>query len=297
MSQKQIAFLGTGQMGTGMAGCLIDAGHHVRVYNRTRERADLLLEHGAIYCETPAKAARNVDAVFSMVGDDAASEAMWCGPDGALSVIPKPGALAIECSTLSHDWTLDLSDRAIKAGYDYLDCPVTGLPEVAAKGELVLFLGGAQATIDNAQSLLDVISADQMHFGPIGSGTAYKLIVNLMGSTQIVAAAEGLLTAEKAGLDLDLVARALASGGCGSPQVTRSAAEMVEGDHFKDNVFSARWRLKDADYGVRLSEKMGLQPPIGNATVEAFQGVVDQGFQDQSETKVIDILREKLKTS
>lgn len=297
MAAKQIAFLGTGQMGFAIAGCLIDAGHDVRVHNRTRLRAEPLLDRGAVFCETPADAVSGADVVFSMVGDDIASKAMWSGPQGVLSVKPKPGALAIECSTLSHDWVLDLAARAKEAGYDYLDCPVTGLPAVAATGDLVLFLGGSMATIERAQPVLDVISADQMHFGPIGSGTAYKLIVNLMGSAQIIAAAEGLLTAEQAGLDMELVAKALASGGCGSPQVARTAALMVQGDHGKDIAFSARWRLKDADYGVRLAHKLALDPALGSATVEAFQDLVDAGFADQSETKVIDTLRKKLKTS
>ncbi len=281
-------------MGTGIAGNLLRAGHVLRVFNRTRRRAQPLADMGARIADTPAAAAAGADAVFSMVGDDAASDAMWRGSDGALAITPKPGALAIECSTLSHDWVLDLSTQARAAGYDYLDCPVTGLPEVAAAGNLVLFLGGKETTIAAAQPLLDVISADQMHFGPVGAGTAYKLIVNLMGSVQIAAAAEGLLVAERAGLDLKLVARALASGGCGSPQVARTAALMVVGSHATDITFSARWRLKDSDYGMRLARKMALNPPIGQITVDAFQEVVDAGFADQSETKVIDTLRARL---
>ncbi len=283
-------------MGAAIAGCLLKAGHEVRVFNRTPARAAPLVKIGATLCDSPAEAAKDADAIISMVGDDPASQAMWCGPNGALAVPPKPGALAIECSTLSHDWVIDLSERVTAAGLDYLDSPVTGLPEVAAKGELVLFLGGSLETIRAAQPLLDVISVDQMHFGNIGSGTAYKLIVNLMGSAQMVATAEGLLTAENAGLDLDLVAKALATGGSGSPLVARAAALMAKGDHETDIAFSARWRLKDADYGVRFARKMALEPPIGIATVKAFQDVVDAGFQDASETKVIDTQRHQLKT-
>lgn len=291
--KKQIAFLGTGQMGTGIAGCLIDAGHDVRVYNRTQERAMPLVARGATITNAPAEAAGGADAIFSMVGDDAASEAMWYGPQGALSVAPKPGALAIECSTLSHDWAMGLSKQAQAAGYAYLDCPVTGLPSAAEAGELVLFLGGSLGVINKAQPLLDVISVRHIHFGDIGTATAYKLIVNLMGSIQIAATAEALLVAEQAGLDLELVAETLAASASGSPIVERMAPLMVAGDHQRDVAFSAYWRLKDTDYGLRFAEKMGLQSAIGKATVDVFQDVVDAGFSAQAESKIIDTLRKK----
>lgn len=291
--KKQIAFLGTGQMGTGIAGCLIDAGHDLRVYNRTTERARPLGARGATIVNSPAEAAAGADVLISMVGDDPASKAMWCGPDGALSVAPKAQALVIECSTLSHDWVMDLSEQTHSAGYDYLDCPVTGLPSAAAAGQLVLFLGGSQSVINQAQPVLDVFSAKQIHFGDIGSATAYKLIVNLMGSIQLAATAESLLVAEKAGLDLDLVAATLATSASGSPIVERNAALMVVGDHENNVAFSALWRLKDTDYGLKFAEKMGRRSAIGKATVAAFQNVVDAGFSEQAETKIIDLLRKE----
>ncbi len=290
----RIAFLGTGLMGTGMAGRLIDAGHDVHVYNRTSARAEPLVTRGATLASSPAEAATGADAIFAMVGDDVASRALWSGANGVLSAELKPGTLAIECSTLSHDWVMELSAQAREAGLDYLDCPVTGLPEAAANGLLTLFLGGAQPTIDKAMPLLEPLSSNQMYFGPIGSGSAYKLIVNLMGSIQLAAAAEGLITAERAGLDLDLVAKALASGGCGSPQVARNAALMVEGEHEKDVLFSTKWRLKDTDYGFKYAKKLGLNPAIGEATLNAFQGAMDDGYAASAETKVIDALRKRL---
>ena len=290
----RIAFLGTGLMGTGMAGRLIDAGHDVHVYNRTSTRAAPLVARGATLASSPAEAATGADVIFAMVGDDVASRALWSGTHGVLSAALKPGALAIECSTLSHDWVMELSQQAKEAGLDYLDCPVTGLPEAAANGLLTLFMGGAQPTIDKAMPLLETLSRDQIHFGPIGSGSAYKLIVNLMGSIQIAAAAEGLITAERAGLDLDLVAKALASGGCGSPQVARNAALMVAGEHEKEVLFSTKWRLKDTDYGFKYAQKLGLNPAIGQATLDGFQGAMDDGYAASAETKVIEALRKRL---
>ncbi len=216
-----IGFLGAGNMGSGMILRLLDAGHTVSVYNRTEDKIKPLLKNGAVYAATPREAANGADAIMSMVGDDRASSAVWLDENGALSAPLKPGNLVIECSTLSHDFVIELSQRVRNLHLKYLDCPVTGLPEVAAAGELTLFLGGSQETILAAQPYLKPLSTTQMHFGEIGAGTAYKLIVNLMGSIQILATAEALVVAEKAGLDLKMVAMALGTGGAGSPNVAR----------------------------------------------------------------------------
>lgn len=287
----KVAFLGTGLMGTGMAARMIDAGHQVVVFNRTKSRTKRLVDKGATYAATPALAADQADIIFSMVGDDTASQAIWLGEDGALNSAHKSNTLIIECSTLSHDWVLELAKKAKLKNITYLDSPVTGLPDAAANGQLTLFLGGDQESILAAQPYLDIISAKQIHFGPIGSGTAYKLIVNLMGSIQIAAAAEGLITAERAGLDLNLVAKALANGGCGSPQVARNSELMAKGDHESDILFSARWRLKDTDYGLKYAQKLGLQPVLGQAAITAFSMPIEHGYSHLAETKVIDTLR------
>ena len=107
----RIAFLGLGKMGSGMAACLIRAGHEVNVWNRSSGKAGPLAAEGAIVAKTPAEAASGADAVFSMVADDAASERVWLGDDGALGSA-SPKALAIECSTISHGHVARLAEAA-----------------------------------------------------------------------------------------------------------------------------------------------------------------------------------------
>ncbi len=287
----KIAFLGTGNMGFGMAERLIAAGHQLHIYNRTASKTAPLVRQGAILASSPREASENVDVIFAMVGDDTASDIIWNGDGGVLSGPVKAGTLAIECSTLSHDWVKVLSKSLQRHGFDYLDCPVTGLPTAAAAGELTLLIGGASETLAKAQPYLDPLSVKQYHFGGIGSGTAYKLIVNLMGSVQIVALAEGLLAAEKAGLDLEIVSDALRSGACGSPQVDINSPPMTHGDHDTNVLFSALWRLKDTDYGVKFSEKMGTSNGLALESLKQFQKLVDAGFETSAGSKVIDVMR------
>ncbi|MGI9415021.1 MAG: NAD(P)-dependent oxidoreductase, partial [Hyphomicrobiales bacterium] len=237
-------------------------------------------------------AAEGADAVFSMVGDDAASRAMWLGDDGVLAAATHPGALAIECSTLSYDWVGELAGSAADRGMGYIDAPVTGLPDAAAAGDLVLLVGAAADDLEAARPLLEPLSSKIFHFGPVGAGTAYKLMINLMGAVQIAAAAEGLLIAEKAGLDLEQVREAIEIGQAASPQVVRNVRRMVADHHDTDIVFSGRLRLKDAQYGLQLAQQMGVDAAFGQAAVDIYWALVDRGFGEANESKVLDGLRQ-----
>jgi 3-hydroxyisobutyrate dehydrogenase len=287
----QMAFLGLGRMGEGMAGRLRAAGHSLTVYNRTAAKAEPLRRQGAAAADTPRAAVTGAEAIFAMVGDDAASRAVWLGADGALAGAPAPGAFAIECSTLSRDWVTELSQAAAARGLRYIDCPVTGLPAAAAAGELTLLVGAAPADLAAAEPLLRPLCREMLRFGEVGAGTAYKLIVNLMGAVQIAATAEALLLAERAGLDLDQVVAALAKGQAASPQVVRNSRLMRRGDHDRDVAFSGRLRLKDARYGVQLAQALGVEVPLGRSAAGAFQRLVDRGLGELNESKVIDVLR------
>jgi len=287
----RIAFLGLGNMGQAMATRLLDAGHALTVYNRTAAKAEPLQQRGAGVADTPRAAVAGAEAIVAMLGDDAASRGLWLGPAGALAGDPKPGAFAIECSTLSRDWVQELSQAAVRRGLRYIDCPVTGLPETAAAGELTLLVGAPVADLAAAEPLLRPLCRETIRFGEIGAGTAYKLIVNLMGAVQIAATAEALLVAERAGLDVGQVVYALARGQAASPQVVRNSRRMLAGDHDRDIVFSGRLRLKDAHYGMQLAHAVGVDAKLGTAATDAYRRLTDLGLDELNESKIIDALR------
>lgn len=288
---SRVAFIGLGRMGRGMAGRLLAAGHDVVVHNRTREKAADLLAAGARWAGSPAEAATSAEAVIVMVSDDDASRSVWLGTDGVLSGKPAAHAVAIECSTLSHEWVLELSSAVAAEQLRYLDCPVTGLPEAAAAGQLTLLIGGDPADVDVAEPLLRPLAAERVHFGPVGAGTAYKLVINLMGAVQIAAAAEGMAMAERAGLDLELVAATIAAGQAASPQVVRNTRRMVAADHDTDVVFSGHLRRKDAAYGVRLAETLGIGAPFGRVALDGLDALVAAGHGDENESSIIEVAR------
>jgi 3-hydroxyisobutyrate dehydrogenase len=292
-----VTFIGLGRMGLGMAQRLLAAGHSLRVYNRTPSKAASLAAQGAVLCPSPTEAARGANVIVSMVADDAASREVWLGTDGVLAATLAAGTLAIECSTLSHDWVLELAAAAQRRSLSYIDCPVTGLPDMAAAGELTLLVGAATEALARAQPVLDAFSKQSIHFGPVGAGTVYKLMINLQGAIQIASIAEGMALAERAGLNLHCVAEAIASGQAASPQVVRNARRMVEGDHDRNILFTPRLRSKDVDYALRLARKLNIGTPLGIAASDAYAKLCALGYADSNESKIIEVARLQLTQS
>lgn len=289
-----IAFLGLGRMGTGMALRLRAAGHRVQVYSRNAQRAERLAHSGVQACASVAQACEGAQAVFSMVSDDAASRAVWLERDGALHAGLPPGAFAIECSTLSRPWVLELAAAASARGLRYLDAPVTGLPDAARAGELTLLVGAAREDLDAAQPLLAALAKRVLHFGPVGAGTAYKLVINMIGAVQIASLAEGLALAERAGLALHDVVAALESSQAASPQVVRNARRMLAGDHDREIAFLPALRLKDTEYALRLASEAGMSAPFGDLAAETFAALCSSHPGEINESKVIDVARARL---
>jgi 3-hydroxyisobutyrate dehydrogenase-like beta-hydroxyacid dehydrogenase len=284
----RVAFIGLGRMGHGMAGRYLDAGFTVTLWNRSKAKAEDLIARGAQWATSPEDAAIDADAVVTMVADDAASRAVWLTNDGAAATM-KAGTLAIECSTVSYQHALDMARELRERGLIYIDSPVTGLPEAAASGKLTLLVGAGPADLELARPFLEPLSTTIRHFGPVGTGTIYKLINNLMGAIQIAGIAEGLAIAEQAGLDMKLVVEAIEAGVAASPQVIRHSRRMAA-RNFEGASFTAALRHKDAAYAVALAESLLSKAPImGRAAVEAYDRARAYA-PDDDEGKLIEIV-------
>src|SRR6201996_6570408 len=283
----RVAFIGLGRMGHGMAGRYLDAGFALTVWNRSKAKADDLIARGARWATSPEDAAADADAVVTMVADDEASRDVWLSKDGAAANM-KAGALAIECSTVSHAHALEMARELNGRSLIYIDCPVTGLPAAAAEGKLTLLVGADAADLEKAQPFLKPISSSIRHFGAVGTGTVFKLINNLMGAVQIASLAEGIAIAEQAGLDPKLVAEALSPGAAASPQVVRHSKRMVSRD-FSGASFTTALRHKDAVYAVALAETLLGDVPVSRAAVEAYEKATAQ-MPDDDEGRMIELV-------
>lgn len=278
----KVAFLGLGKMGSGMADCLLRAGHEVKAWNRSLEKAEALVAAGASVAETPAQAAEQAEAIFSMVADDAASQRVWLADDGALARAPT-GALAIECSTISHDQAGKLAAAVTARGCRYIDCPVNGPPSAAAAGNLVLLVGASGRDLENARPLLEVISSSILHFGDVGTGTAFKLINNLLGAVHIASIAEAAHLAHKLELDPQTLIEAVESGPCASPHVRRMIRPMAEGRLADQFGLAIGLREKDSRYCLSMAKSVDVGMSVGESAYQWYRlGKKAHGDQDDS---------------
>lgn len=286
-----IACIGLGHMGLGMATRLLSAGHEVAIYDPAAGSADALSTMGAIHASSPRDACDGAEAVVTMVRDDAISRAVWLGDDGVLGADLGERALAFECSTLSHGWVVELAEAMRARGLRPIDCPVTGVPDAAAAGALVLNVGAEPDDLEAARPLLDDLADEVFHLGPPGSGTAYKLVANLLAAVQIAGVAEALAVADGAGLDLDRVAQALTRDQTASQLVAVNVRRMADDHHDRDLTFPVSLRRKDTAYGVALAKQVGIESPFAAAALAAFDKMGQNDWDELNESKIFDLFR------
>ncbi|MGQ0602567.1 MAG: NAD(P)-dependent oxidoreductase, partial [Anaerolineales bacterium] len=181
-----VAVLGLGLMGTGIAQNILKAGFPVTVYNRTPEKAQPVIEAGARWGASPHAAAEGAQVVISVVADDAAARAVWLGDEGAFAAL-KPGAVVVECATVSLEWMRKWHAAARERGLLAVDAPLVGSKLAAASGQVNLYIGADEVAFEAARPVLQAFSGNLTRLGPPTSGTIYKLINNMMGAVQLAA--------------------------------------------------------------------------------------------------------------
>jgi 3-hydroxyisobutyrate dehydrogenase len=284
-----ITLLGLGIMGSGIAHNILKAGYPLTVYNRTKEKAAPLIEAGAQWADSPALAAQHAEVVISMVGDDIASRAMWLSEQGAFTAM-QPHAVAVECSTLSLNWIREWHAEAQQYGLKSIEAPVSGSKLAAESGTLALLVGGEADVLAKVRPILATFSNNLAHFGPATSGTLYKLINNLQGAIHLLALSEGLVMAERAGLNMDAVLAGVLSGAASSPMVKGKAARVIDRD-YEDVHFSIRWMYKDLTYALRAADELGVPTPLIAAAREMYKLAIQLGLGDLDIAAISEVIR------
>lgn len=284
----KVALLGLGTMGGGMAKNLAKAGFELTVWNRTAAKAEALQGDGIAAAATPAEAAQDAAVVLGMLSDDAASRAAWLGEDGALAGM-KTGSIAIECSTLSPVWIAELAQAAEAKGVRLLDAPVTGSRMQAAGGQLTFLVGGDAAALAEARPVLEAMSKDVLHLGPVGSGAQLKLINNFLCGVQVASFAEALVWIERTGLDRETTLNFLKGAAPGSG-IIQAMSERMTQRNYEVN-FLLRLLAKDLRYAHAAAAEFDV-PLTTAANAEAlFEKAQQQGHGEQDMAAVVEVLR------
>lgn len=212
-----IGFVGLGSMGAPIAGRLL-RGNQVFGTNRTRAKAAPLIKQGLIWRDTPREVAAAADMVFSMVTDDAALAAITAGPDGILAGL-RPGSVYVDMSTVSPRASRELARQVQAAGASMIDAPVSGSVPAAESGALAIMAGGPEAAFRAVEPLLHQLGQRVTFVGGNGQGLLLKLAVNISLAAQTLAFSEGVLLAERGGIDPELAARTMSESAIGSPML------------------------------------------------------------------------------
>jgi 3-hydroxyisobutyrate dehydrogenase-like beta-hydroxyacid dehydrogenase len=213
---SRIGFVGLGAMGSRIAGRLLDAGNELYGTNRTSSKAQPLIERGLQWCETPRDVASTVDVVFSMVTDDAALDAVTSGSDGILAGL-RPGHLYVDMSTVSPQASRAVAQQVHSLGSTMLDAPVSGSIPQAESGTLAIMVGGDERAFAKVEPLLRDLGHPVTYIGENGQGLVLKLAINISLAVQTLAFSEGLLLAERDGVDARVAADVMSASAIGSP--------------------------------------------------------------------------------
>jgi 3-hydroxyisobutyrate dehydrogenase len=244
-------------MGLPMCGHLLDAGHEVSVHNRTRERAEPLVERGATWCDSPTEVAAGADVVFTMLGFPADVRAVVL--DGGLLEAMAEGSVYIDVTTSEPTLAVEVAQDAASKGVEALDAPVSGGDVGARGGTLVVMVGGSSEGFARARPLLETFGKTIVHLGGPGSGQHTKMVNQIAISSGMVAVCEALLYAQRSGLDPEIVLDTISQGAAGSWSLSNYGPRLLNGDlkpGFKIDHF-----IKDLGIALNEARRMNLSLP------------------------------------
>ena len=269
-------FVGLGAMGQGMARNLHRRGLLAGVWNRTRSRADALaVELGIVAANSLEALAGETDCVVSCVAADADVLEIIDG----LAPHLRPGSIFIDCSTISADTARAAANHLAEHDVEFLDAPVSGGVEGAAKGTLAIMVGGSEPTFTRARPVLDAMGTTVAHFGPTGSGQAAKATNQIMCAGIMQAVSEAMAFAQAEGLPLDKLIDTLGKGAGSSWYFVNRAPNIVRGTYPPG--FRVQLHAKDLRICRDMAQRHGVQLPIVEMTLVHYRRLIDQGFGDE----------------
>jgi 3-hydroxyisobutyrate dehydrogenase len=286
----RVAVVGTGRMGSAMVGRLVDAGHDVTVFNRTRSRAEpVAAAHGIAIAATPRAAAAAADVVIVSLADDAALRDTYLGPDGLVSGL-RAEAVVADTSTVDPATIQALGEEVGRVDATLIDTPVSGSVSTVQSGQLLVMAGGDEAALALARPALDAFARQVIFLGALGAGATMKLVVNSMVHGLNEALAEALVLAEKAGVERSSAYEVIASSAAAAPFVLYKRAAY---EHPDDTpvAFALDLVAKDLELAAGLAARVGADVPQLAANRAVVQRALDAGLGQADLSALASLLR------
>ena len=284
-----VAVIGTGRMGGAMVGRIRGAGFPVVVHNRTRAKAEQVeAAHGCTVADSPREAVADADVVVVSLADDASVVAAYDGEDGVLAGL-REGAVVCDTSTVAPATVRGLADRT-STGAALLDTPVSGSVSTVEAGALVIMVGGDPDALDRARPVLDSMAKRVVHLGPVGTGAAMKLAVNGVLHGLNIALSEGLVLAERAGIEREVAYDVLAGSAVGAPFLSYKRAAFLDPDG-TPVAFALDLVAKDLELAAALADELGSAAPQLARNREVVGAAVAAGLGPADLSAVAEYLR------
>lgn len=272
-----IGFIGTGVMGRGMASHLINAGYPVYVYNRTKEKAQELLEKGAKWADSPKEIAAKANVVITIVGYPKDVEEVYLGEEGLIRN-GKENTYLIDMTTSKPSLAKKIYDEAKKKGMHALDAPVSGGDIGAREGTLSIMVGGDEEDFREMLPIFQTIGKNIVYQGKAGSGQHTKMCNQIAIAAGMISVCEAMVYAENSGLDPNKVLESISSGAAGSWSLSNLAPRIIKGD-FKPGFYIKHF-IKDMKIALEESEKMGLEMPGLELAYSLYERLAEMGEEN-----------------
>jgi 3-hydroxyisobutyrate dehydrogenase-like beta-hydroxyacid dehydrogenase len=283
----KLGFIGLGVMGGELVNRLLDKGHSVIGYNRTKSKAEWLIKKGMSWGNSPREVAAASDVIFSMVTNSAALQAVVEGPDGILAGLTS-SKLYADISTVSPEYSRAVAQKVREKGADMVDCPVSGSVITLQEGKLSVMVGGRKETFEKLKPLFLDIGPKVTHVGDNGLALVMKIAVNLSLAVQMLSFSEGVLLAEKSGIPRSVAVEVLTNSAVASPMIKYRGPFVLELP--KEAWFNVNMMQKDMLLALELGRKLDIPLPTTAVSNELLTAARGMGLVEQDFAVVFDVL-------
>lgn len=282
-----LGYIGLGVMGSRMVNRLLDKGHTVTGYNRTRSKAQWLIDRGMRWADSPREVVEAAGITLSMLTDSAALEEVVAGPGGVLAAIA-PGKIFIDMSTVSPAISRELADRVRAKGGEMVDAPVSGSVITLEQGKLSVMVGGRPDTFEVVKPLLLDLGPKVTYVGANGLALVMKIATNLSLAVQMLAFSEGVLLAERSGIARETAVDVLTHSVIGSPMVQYRGPFVLK---MPDEAwFNVNMMQKDMLLALELGRQVNVPLPTTSATNQLLTAARGLGLADRDFAIVFEVL-------
>jgi len=282
-----LGFIGLGVMGGNMVARLLEKGHTVTGYNRTRKKAQWLIERGMRWADTPREVAASADVVFTMVTNSTALAAVTDGPEGLLAGLGA-GKFQVDMSTVSPEASRALAAKVREKGADMVDAPVSGSVVTLQQGKLSVMVGGRKETFDDLLPLLQDIGPKVTYVGDNGVALSMKIALNLQLAVQMMAFSEGVLLAEKSGIKREVAVDVMVHSAIASPMIQYRGPFVLEQP--EEAWFDVNMMQKDMLLAMDLGRKLNVPVPTTAVANEFLTAARGMGWEKLDFAVVFDVL-------